>query len=499
MTHKNFLATVDLGSNSFRLLIAKVTDNDTIHPIDQIKETVRLAAGLDHNHILTTESQEIALLALSKFKERLSGFNKNQVRVVATSTLRVAKNSAEFIAKANNVLGFNIEVISGTEEARLIYIGAMHSIAYSQEKRLIIDIGGGSTEFIIGSGYDPQIMESVTIGCVSFSNRFFVNGELSDNNFNNAILAARSKIQAMEHLFAKHDWIEAIGTSGTAKSLYELCISHGYADKITLEGLYKLKKQFIKYKNTSKLDISGLKEDRRPVIVGGAAILIAIMEELHISEMTIADGALREGVMYDLLGRKSENDLRTSTVLTLKDFYSIDLTQAQNVSVATLQMYINLMGQTKADSEFLKLLQWASELYEVGLCISHNDYHKHGSYILDNSDLAGFSKPEQSILADLVRTHRGNLLKALESLQSRRKIKLKFLYMVLAFRLSVIFNRNRQGFNSSIITIISNSKSSFYISINSEWLKTNTLTLYSLNEEIEQWNKCGITINLIPQ
>ena len=277
MTHKNFLATVDLGSNSFRLLIAKVTDNDTIHPIDQIKETVRLAAGLDHNHILTTESQEIALLALSKFKERLSGFNKNQVRVVATSTLRVAKNSAEFIAKANNVLGFNIEVISGTEEARLIYIGAMHSIAYSQEKRLIIDIGGGSTEFIIGSGYDPQIMESVTIGCVSFSNRFFVNGELSDNNFNNAILAARSKIQAMEHLFAKHDWIEAIGTSGTAKSLYELCISHGYADKITLEGLYKLKKQFIKYKNTSKLDISGLKEDRRPVIVGGAAILIAIM------------------------------------------------------------------------------------------------------------------------------------------------------------------------------------------------------------------------------
>jgi len=498
MPSKSYLATVDLGSNSFRLLIARVEDN-IINPIDQIKETIRLAAGLDEQNFLSVESRERALATLAKFKERLHSFKQEQVRVVATSTLRIAKNAREFIQSASKVLGFDIEVISGSEEARLIYLGAIHSCAYSKNKRLVIDIGGGSTEFVIGEGYDAQIMESVTIGCVSYTSKFFANGELTDANFNNAIMAARSKIQAMEYLFSNHQWTEAIGTSGTAKSLYELCISNGYADKITLDGLIQLKKQFIKAKNIKKLKLEGLKEDRKPVIPGGLAIMIAIMEELNIGEMTIADGALREGVMYDMLGRRSEDDLRIKTIQRFKKFYKIDETQSSNVYRTTMQIFMSLMIHNKQDSEQIKLLQWAAELYEIGLSIAHSDYHKHGSYILENSDMAGFSKPEQSLIADLVRSHRGNLIKALESLQGRRKIKLKLLYMVMAFRFSVILNRSRYGFRPETLTVVMTSKSEFYLSIDNEWLKNNLLSLYSINEEIEQWNKCGITIALLTQ
>ena len=219
MVEKNVLASVDLGSNSFRLLIAHVRNDGTLRPIDQLKTTVRLASGLDENNYLNKDVQKIALEALARFNERLAGFSQSQVRVVGTSSLRVARNSEEFISEANKVLGFPIEVISGNEEARLVYMGAVHSLAYSEENRLVIDIGGGSTEFIIGCGYNPQIMESVTMGCVSYSNKYFPHGELTADNFTNAIFAARSKIQTMEHLFAKHNWSEAIGTSGSARAL----------------------------------------------------------------------------------------------------------------------------------------------------------------------------------------------------------------------------------------------------------------------------------------
>ena len=491
------LATVDMGSNSFRLLIAKIRDDGTIYPVDQIKETVRLAGGLDANNNLTKESQLYALEVLSRFSERLVGFSKNQVRVVATSTLRVAKNSGEFIGIANKTLGFKIEVISGNEEARLIYIGAMHSLAYTKDLRLVVDIGGGSTEFIIGSGYKPQIMESVTMGCVSFSNRYFPNGELTDANFENAIYAARGKIQTMEHLFAAHKWCAAIGTSGTARSLYDLCVENELADHISLEGLYKLKKLFIRYKNSRNLDIVGLKEDRRPVIAGGLAIMIAILEELNVTDMTIADGSLREGVMYDLLGRQSEHDLRPTTVQRMKKRVLIDEDQSQRVAKTAVMLLRELVNNNSFEENYYKLMSWAAELYEIGLAISHNDYHKHGAYILANADMAGFSKPEQSILADLVRSHRGSLNKACESVKERRKLRLRFIIMILSFRLAVIFNRNRKELGADVIRSVKIiSKSGMELCLSEAWLQQNPLTLYSLNEEIEQWKKMDIKIKL---
>lgn len=493
----DLLATVDLGSNSFRLLIARVGEDGALYPIDQIKETVRLAGGLDSNNCLTKESQLLALEVLSRFSERLVEFDKNQVRVVGTSTLRVAKNAPDFIAIANKTLGFNIEIISGNEEARLIYIGAMHSLAYSEDKRLVVDIGGGSTEFVIGSGYDPQIMESVTMGCVSFSNRYFAHGELSEENFANAVFAARGKIQAMEHLFAKHDWSAAIGTSGSAKALYELCIENSFAEHITLDGLLKLKKLLIKHKSVKNLSLPGLKEDRRPVIPGGLSIMIAIMEELHVENMTIADGSLREGVMYDLLGRKSNQDLRLITVASLKKRYAIDEAQSKYVATAAIYLCKELVGENQFEANYLKLLQWAAQLYEIGLSISHNDYHRHGAYILANADMAGFSKPEQSILADLVRSHRGGLVKACESLSVTRKIKMRFFIMMMSLRFAVILTRNRKQLKeSAILSFKMISKSGFELVVDDKWLHQNPLTLHSLNEEIDQWKKVGFKIKL---
>lgn len=492
----NLLATVDLGSNSFRLLVAKIKDDGILYPIDQIREPVRLGAGLDVNNILSEESQELAFKVLSRFAERLKGFDRHQVRVVGTSTLRIAKNAEDFILEANKILGFNIEVISGNEEARLIYIGAMHSLAFSEVKQLVVDIGGGSTEFIIGRGYKPQIMESVTMGCVSFSNRYFKNGELTDSNFNNAIFAARSKIQAMEHLFAKHDWVAAIGSSGTIRALYDLIILNGFSEQITLNSLYKIKKILLKFKKIKNLAVPGLKEDRNPVIAGGLAILIAIFEELQLDKMTIADGSLREGVMYDLLGRKSDDDLRIHTVNALKNRYEIDMEQANRVSKTALKLYKNFIEIVKVDKNQLKLLQWATELYEIGLSISHNDYQKHGAYIVGNADLAGFSKPEQTVLADLIRSHRGSLVKAIEILQEKRRVKTKLLLMIISFRLSVIFNRNRKDFKAEL-KITNPSKHGFDLFIEENWLKNNQLTLYSVNEEIDQWKKIDFKIRLI--
>lgn len=501
MDEHEILATIDLGSNSFRLLVAKMSRDGILHPLDQIKETVRLAAGLDHNNNLTYQAQEDALKVLARFSERLVGFDKGKVRAAATSTLRVAKNAREFLDEAIKTLGYKIEIISGNEEARLIYIGAAHSLAFTLDKRLVVDIGGGSTEFIIGSGYKPLIMESVTMGCVSFSNRYFEQGRLTLDNFNCAIFAARCKIQSMEHLFINHKWELAVGTSGTARALYELCVAHGFANQITLNALYEVKKILIQQKNFHKLNIDGIKEERKTVIAGGLAIMIAIMEELAIEEIMIADWSLREGLMYDLWGRISNRDLREHTVLDLKTRYKIDEAQSMRVANFSQKLYLELMKTNeqglRIDESQLKLISWASQLYEIGLSISHNDYHKHGAYILANSDLAGFSRFEQAFLSDLVKCHRGSVAKIISYLQERYTIKAKLIFMVLAFRVAVIFNRKRQDLLlDNLIKVICSFDNGCKLNINKEWLSQNPLTLHSIKEEVLEWQNLGFEISV---
>ena len=495
---KNLLATVDLGSNSFRLLIAQINEDGTILHLDKIKEIVRLTGGLDKNNYLSKEVQLKALSVLSKFNERLIGFTKENVRVVGTSAFRVAKNANEFINLANKTLGFNIEVLSGNEEARIIYIGASHSLPISDKKRLIIDIGGGSTEFILGTSYEPEIIESVTMGCVSFSYKYFPNGEITSENFNNAIFAARIKIQTMEHLFIDQNWSQVFGSSGTVKILKTLSLNLYGCENITYNSLCKIKKSLLKLKNIKNLAVLGIKEDRQPVIAGGLSILIAIFEELKIDIMGVAEWSLREGLIYDLIGRQQDHDLRELTVKRLKSIYDIDQAQSQRVANTALNLYKKLNNDLNENENSQKLFKWAVELYEIGLNISHSDYHKHGAYVLANSDMSGFSKLEQNILSDLVRSHRGNILKISDLINYKGKNKTIFYLMMLAFRLAVIINRNRTDQHYDLnINFEIKQKNNIIILASNDWLSKNLLINYSIKEEIEYWKKINYNIELI--
>lgn len=295
----DLFAAVDLGSNSFRLLVARIKDG-VICPVDQIRETVRLAGGFDLKNNLQAEVQTLALNVLNKFHYRLSGFKQKNVQVVGTSALRIAQNKEKFLVNAEQVLGFPIKVISGIEEARLTYIGATRALEFSDAKRLVIDIGGGSSEFIIGSGYTPIVMESVAMGCVFYSNHYFPYGEFKVDNFANAIMMARTKILSIKHLFNQHNWNYVLGTSGSAKSIYKLCKIYKFTPTINLNALYQLKDFLISQKNFKGLTVVNLKEDRKAILAGGLAIMIAAFEELNIKEMELANGSLREGLLYDL-------------------------------------------------------------------------------------------------------------------------------------------------------------------------------------------------------
>ena len=311
------VAAVDLGSNSFRLQVGRVVD-DQIYTLDSLKESVRLASGLTADKRLDEESQARALDALRLFGERMGGLDRGAVRAVATNTLRVAKNAAEFLPLAEEALGFPIEIIAGREEARLIYIGASHSLPMSAQKRLVVDIGGGSTEFIIGKRHDPLLMESLYMGCVSYTLRFFPDRRIDRKRLRDAQIAAAKEIELIAHDYRRMGWKEAVGSSGTARAIADILEMNGMNPNgesgISRAGLDKLCAMLVKAGSAEALDIPGIKSDRLPVLPGGIAIMSAVFEELGIERMSYADGALRLGVLYDLLGRFHHHDMRDSTV-----------------------------------------------------------------------------------------------------------------------------------------------------------------------------------------
>ena len=345
----DLVAAVDLGSNSFRMLVAQVVNTPSgtqLRPIDTLRETVRLAAGLTENKLLGNDAYQRGLIAVRRFGERIRGFDPVNVRAVATNTLRVAKNAQQFVEDAQEALGFPIEVIAGVEEARLIYIGAAHEVQAIQGNRLVVDIGGGSTEFIIGKGYEPKLMESLYIGCVSHSLRFFPKGNIDAHAFKEAELAARREIQVISGSYLKSGWKQVIGSSGTARALAELIASNnfnGHSDGLTMgrvngasglitrEGLKNLKKHLLKYEHVNQVELIGLKDDRRAVWPGGLAIMLAAFDELGIEEMEVTDAALRSGVLYDLLGRSQHHDMRYVTVEQFMQRYAVDRDQAARV------------------------------------------------------------------------------------------------------------------------------------------------------------------------
>jgi len=486
------IAAIDLGSNSFRLQMARVVDDQLVFH-DSLRDMVRLGAGLGKDKHLDEASIERALACLNKFGERLRGLDPRGVRAVATNTFRVAKNAPQLLEAAQAALGFPIEIIAGREEARMIFVGVSHGLPFTEEKRLVMDIGGGSTEFIIGQGVEPQEMESLYMGSVSYSMRFFGDGRISEENLKRAEIVARSEILTISSRFSAGAWHEAVGSSGTARALGEILRLNGWSDgSITREGLRKLRAELLKCREIKKLQLPGLSIERSPSFPGGFAIMSAAFDQLNIERMTVASGALREGVLYELLGRIQHHDTREATVQRFKRRYHTDVHQSRRVQTLALL----LLGQVahKLDMEQAvaeQYLSWAARLHEIGISIAHSGYHKHSAYILEYADMPGFSRMVQQLLSLLVRCQRRGMTKvALPPLTDDRCA------LIMVFRLAVLMHRNRQDGALPEMKMSWSRSSGFRLAMEPGWLAHNALTETALLAEVGYWKDVGISLLL---
>jgi len=485
----NTLGAVDLGSNSFHLAIARVVD-DQVYPLDSLKETVRLGSGLTTDKQLDTSAQERALAALKRFSERLAGMPREAVRVVGTNALRVARNAGPFLRRAESTLGFPIEVIPGREEGRLIYLGVVHSLPLADHNRLVVDIGGGSTECIIGHKLKPKAIESLYMGCVSYTARFFPEGRIDKKAFKHAQFAAREQVQGIVARFEKTGWREAVGSSGTARSIAEVLARNGLASRgINAAGLDWLRDRLVDAGDFRKLSIPGLREDRVPVVAGGVAIMSGVFDELGLTEMTVAEGALRDGVLWDLLGRVHHRDIREVTVEQFARRYHVDVTQVQRVGTLARELLRQLDGKTLELMPLADFLDWATRLHEIGISIAQGAYHKHSAYILANADMPGFSRQEQGWLSNLVLAQRGKLLKMRAAFEDDPRLAA----LAFCLRVAVIFHRSRRTLKLPRIEAARKSRG-FRLEVDAAWLERNSLVALALEAEREEWASVGMAL-----
>ena len=488
------IAAVDIGSNSFRLAVGRVVD-DQIYQLDTLKEPVRLAAGLTTEKKLDEVSQLRALETLLRFGERLRGFQPDAVRVVATNTLRVAKNVNEFIPRAEAALGFQIEVISGLEEARLIYIGATHALPPARHKRLVVDIGGGSTEFIIGEGLEPIALESLFMGCVSYTLRFFPDGKVDKKSFAEAEIAAAREIETIALNYRHVGWTEAVASSGTAHAISDLLEANALnpdgQSGITRDGLARLKFLLLRAGSAAGLKLTELPTDRLPVLAGGLAILSAIFGALGLERMTYSTGALRLGVLYDLLGRFHHLDMRDSTVRQFMRRYQVDVRQAARVERTALELLGQLIRIELPEHERdVNFLSWAVALHEIGISIAHVGFHKHSAYIISFADMPGFSKKDQERLALLVLGQRGKLEKL-----PLTPVNDPVWRLVLCLRLAALLHRSRDD-EPLPPFFVRQSGAGFQLELPADWLLANPLSAAALADEALAWQRIGSTLKI---
>ncbi|MFW5447827.1 MAG: exopolyphosphatase [Methylophagaceae bacterium] len=490
------LAAIDLGSNSFHMIISRLRDGH-FQVVDKLREMVQLRAGLDENDYLSNEAQERAIACLQRFGERIKDLPSGSVRVVGTNTLRVAKNSQLFLRKARLALGHPIEIIPGEEEARLIYLGVAHALAFDDSSRLVMDIGGGSTEFIIGEGFTGLMRESLEMGCVSFSQRFFSGGKISQTRMKTALIAAGTRLRAIQRPYRNKGWTEAIGASGTIRTVANIVRENGWSDDgvITPKSLDKLIEALVEAGHVDKLELDGLSDERKSVIPGGVAVLKAAFDRLKIDRMIVSDGALREGLLYDLLGRIQHDDERDRTVFALARRYQVDEEHAERVSAMATQLYEQVAGDWKIDEEdYLDRLQWAAKLHEVGLSISHDQFHKHSAYLVAHSGLPGFSREEQHALATIVNGQRKKIpQKDINDLPDELQKSTRKLMILL--RLATVFNRGRSEITDTFIKL-KVSKKSLRLKLPKDWLVEHPLTEADLLQEVEYLETAGFTLKI---
>ncbi len=490
------LAAVDLGSNSFHLQIARVVDHQ-LYPLDSLKETVRLGAGVTSEKLIDAATAARALTTLRIFSERLRGLPKDAVRVVGTNALRVAKNASAFVRDAEAALGYPIEIIAGREEARLIYLGVAHYLPPANHNRLVVDIGGGSTEFIIGHRLRPKLVDSLYMGCVSYSERFFPNGKLDKKSFKEAEFAAARELESIATPFRKEGWREAYGSSGSAKALGTILGENKQTNgNITRDGLAWLKDKALKAGNFKDLDLPGVRGDRVPVLPGALAIMCAAFAELEIDSMMIADTALRDGVLQDLLGRGFHEDIRDATVTQFAKRYHVDQAQAVRVEALAKRFFNAVDTERDEERKFQtrQTLGWACRLHELGISIAQAGFHKHSTYIIANADMPGFSKREQAALSTLILAQRGKLSK----LHADAINDADFIARALPMRLAVLLSRSRRNINACAFKLSRDELTtrSFRLDVEPDWLARNDLTAYELSQEATEWANVGVTLSL---
>jgi exopolyphosphatase/guanosine-5'-triphosphate,3'-diphosphate pyrophosphatase len=488
------VAAVDLGSNSFHMIVARLKDGQ-IHVLDRLKEMVRLGGGLDKYNYLSEESQQRALDCLARFGQRLCDMPVDSVRVVGTNVFRAAVNAQDFVQKAEQALGHPIEVVSGREEARLIYLGVAHSLPSKEEKTLVVDIGGGSTEFIIGQNFDTLERESLNMGCVSMSQRYFSTGEIKHRQIRRAEIHAQQEIQVIKYRFQELGWDNAIGAAGTLRSVERVIREMGWDNKISRQGLNHLKTALLEAEHVDNLKLKGLSARRTPVFPGGFSIISGIFDALNLESMKASDSALREGVVLDLSGRISHEDAREATIHGLMSRYSVDSQQAERVENSALSFLSNVSDDWHLNQEeSATMLSWAARLHEIGLSIAHDSYHKHGEYLITYSDMAGFSRQEQAFLATLVRSHRRRFpTAACESCSPSEQAKLQHLCILL--RLAVLVHRSRTPINQMPEIMLQTTDSGIKVQFPPQWLEKHPLTHADLEQEREYLKEIQLVLD----
>ncbi|WP_261665552.1 exopolyphosphatase [Erwinia mallotivora] len=482
-------AAIDLGSNSFHMVIARVVDG-AMQVLGRLKQRVHLADGLDYNNILSEEAIQRGLACLALFAERLQGFSPANVTIVGTHTLRQAINAEEFLQRAAEVIPYPIEVISGHEEARLIFMGVEHTQP-EKGRKLVIDIGGGSTEMVIGEDFEPRLVESRRMGCVSFANLYFPGGVISKENFRRARLAARQKLETLAWQYRLMGWQYALGASGTIKAACEVLLAMGEKEKlITPERLDKLYDEAIKHKSFDALSLPGLSDERKAVFIPGLAILCGVFDALAIRELRLSDGALREGVLYEMEGRFRHQDIRSRTAQSLANHYAIDSDQARRVLETTELLYAQWREQNpkQANPQLSALLKWAAMLHEVGLTINHSGLQRHSSYILQNTNLPGFNQDQQTLLATLVRYHR-KAIKVDDMPRLTLFKKKQFLPLVFLLRLGALLNNQLQATTTPSSLQLETDDGHWTLTFPRDYFSQNNLVQLDLEREQSYWKE----------
>ena len=490
------LAAVDLGSNSFHMVVARYSHGQLVI-LDRLREMVRLAAGLGDSGRLDDTATERALRCLERFGQRLRAMRAEGVRVVGTNALRRAKRKRWFLERARAALGHPIEIISGLEEARLIYSGVAHTSPMSPDKRLVIDIGGGSTEVVIGEGFDPLLLESLSVGCVGLSTSFFDDGRISAKRLERARTAVRLELEPVQEAYRKMGWLQVFGSSGTVRVISDVLHRlNPDSPHVTLDNLNALAERVIAAGHVDELDLPDVDAERAPVFPAGLAILLEVVENFGIDRVRVAEGAMREGLLYDLMGRFTDEDARVRSVRAMEKRYHIDELQADRVeatAVGLLEQVENDWGLEDPLAE--SVLRWAARLHETGLDIAHSKYHRHSAYLLEHADMPGFPREEQLLLAAMVGGHRRQLsIASLEDLLPPWDRLAEFLIVIL--RLAVLLHRGRSPQPLPEVKLTVKSRN-ITLELPQRWIKEHPLTLEDLEQERGYLKEAGFRLTIV--